>query len=215
MLHVVFEGGEDVHVVPRDAGEDGDVGVVVVELRAPVDGGGEVFVAFEDGYFAGVAEVYHGVETFEQGACHVVELDAAVFEDVHNHGGGGGFAVAPADDDAAFVFGLFVEVFGVAVYADAEFLGTQEFGVVLAGVHAEDDGVECRGDFLGKPSPRFGQKACLLQAGFGGFEYFVVGSGDVVSFFMEGECQVVHGGAADGNKMYVHNPWFNKFFGQR
>lgn len=119
LFHVVVEGGEYVHVVPRDAGENGNVGVVVVEFGTPVDGRGEVFVAFEDGDAALLAEAYHGVEAFQEGARHVVERDAAGLQDVHDHGGGGRFAVAAPDDDAPFVFGLFVEIFGVAVYPDA------------------------------------------------------------------------------------------------
>lgn len=74
-------------------------------------------------------------------------------------------------------------------------------------MHAEDDGVQRGGDFFGKPAPRFRQESCLLQARFGRFEYFVVGAGDAVSFLVEGECQIVHGGASDGNEMYVHIPY--------
>ena len=48
LRQVVFEGGEDVHMVPRDAGEHRDMRMVEVKLGARVDGGGEVFVALED-----------------------------------------------------------------------------------------------------------------------------------------------------------------------
>lgn len=119
LFHIVFEGGKDVHVVPGDAGEDGDVGVVMQEFGGGVDGRGEVFIAFEHGKAAVVREVYHGVEAFELRPCHVVKSDPAVAEHVHNHGGGGGFAVAASDDNPPFVAGLFVEVFRVAVYPDA------------------------------------------------------------------------------------------------
>ena len=95
-------------MVPGDPAEQGDVGLVQVELRAQVDRRGEVFIALDDHHGRFVREPDHHIETFKLGADHVVAVHPGLLQHMEDHGRDGGFAVAPADHDAFLVFRLFV-----------------------------------------------------------------------------------------------------------
>ena len=77
-------------------------------------------------------------------------------------------------NDADFVFGLLVEVLGERVYLQSQLLGAQQFGVVLPGVHAQNDGIEVFGDTLGVPSHLFWEQSGCLQVRFGRVENLVI-----------------------------------------
>lgn len=108
LFHIVVKSGKDVDMVPGNTAQHPDMGMVEVKFGSPVFGGGEVLIPLEDGDAGVIAEADHGVESFELGAHHVVESHAAFAEDMHDHGGDGGFAVAAADDHAGFVARLLV-----------------------------------------------------------------------------------------------------------
>ena len=204
LVLVYLKSGEDVNVVPLDAGHNGHMGLVEVKLGAAVDRRSEVFVPFDHHHLRGVAEAHHHLKTFQLRTYHIVGLDAAVLQHMQNHGRGGGLAVAAANDYAGLVLRLLVKVFGVAVYLDTQLLCPQQLGIVSTGMHTQHDGVEVGGDALGMPAETVGQEPVALEAAAGGVEDFVIGARDVVAFQVEGDGQVVHGAAADGYKMDVH-----------
>lgn len=72
-------------------------------------------------------------------------------------------------------------------------------------MHAEDDGIQGGGDFFGEPAPGFREQPGFAEAGFGGFEDFVVGTGDVAAFVFQGNGEAVHGSPADSDKVDVHD----------
>lgn len=123
LVDVAIVLGKDVDVVPSNAGEESEVGVVIHKLGFGVDGRSEIFVAFEDDERGGFGDADAGVEAFHLCSHHVIEIISVFFQHVHDHGGDGGFAMAAGNDDALFVFGNFVEVFGKGVDAQAELLG--------------------------------------------------------------------------------------------
>ena len=51
-------------MIPGYAGEDSDIGVIMVEFGASVDGR-RIFVSFENSDFTSVAQVNHGIEAFQ------------------------------------------------------------------------------------------------------------------------------------------------------
>ncbi len=184
LLHIVVECGKNIHVVPRDACQYGDVRTIVMELGAQIDRGRQVLVPFENSYFAGLAQVDHGVEAVQQGADHIIELHAAFFEYVHDHGGRGGFAVASSDDDPRFVFGLFIQIFRITVNAHAQFPGPDQFRIVFSGMHSQYDGVQVRRDFFRIPSPSGRKESGLFQSAAGWLENLVVRAAYFISFFV-------------------------------
>ncbi len=114
--------------------------------------------------------------------------------------------MAAAYDDTHLVYGLPVEVLGERVDTDAEFACAEQFGVVLAGMHTKDDGVDVRGDVFGVPAHLRGQEPCIAEVGARGVKDFIVGTCDDVSLFAGYcDCQIVHGSTSDGDKMYSHN----------
>jgi len=52
-------------MIPGYAGEDSDIGVIMVEFGASVDGRRKIFVSFENSDFTSVAQVNHGIEAFQ------------------------------------------------------------------------------------------------------------------------------------------------------
>ena len=65
LFYIVFKSRENVHMIPGYAGEDSDIGVIMVEFGASVDGRRKIFVSFENSDFTSVAQVNHGIEAFQ------------------------------------------------------------------------------------------------------------------------------------------------------
>ncbi len=204
LFHIVIKGGEDVDMVPGDTTQHPDMGMVKVKFGPPVIWGREVLVPFKDGDAGVVAQTDHGVESFDLGSHHVVEGHAAFAQDVHDHGGDGGFAMAAADNHADFFACLLKEKLRVGEDLQAQFPGSEELGVVASGVHAQNDGIEVGGDFSGEPSRGFGQQSAGRQPPPGGLHDLIVGTSDQIPFMMEGQGQIMHGAPSDGNKMDSH-----------
>ena len=204
LVFVNLKGGEDIDVVPLDARDDGHMRLVEVELGATVNGRSEVLVALNHHHLSCLAQAHHHLETLQLSTHHIVRLDAAMLQHMQYHGGGSGLTVAAADYHAGLLFRLLVEVFGVAVYLQSQFLGAQQLGVVLAGVHTQHDGIEVVGYPFGMPAITVGQQPIPLQAAFCRVEYLVVRARYRVTFQMHGYCQIVHGTATDCYKMNIH-----------
>ena len=97
------EIGVDVGVIELDVGEDERVRKVVEELRALVEEGGVVLVAFDDEGARG-AQLKAGAEVFRDAADEERRLKRGIFArgdlvDPGQHAGGGGFAVGSGDDE--------------------------------------------------------------------------------------------------------------------
>ena len=178
--------------------------MIEVEFGAAVDGRGEIFVALDDHDPGRLAEANHDVEAFQLRPHHVVGLDAAMAQHMEYHRRGCGLAVAAADDDAELVFRLLVKVFGIAVDLEPHLLCLQQLRIVGVGMHSEHHGIKVGGYPFGMPALVGGQQPCRCQTAAGRVEYLVVRPGDIISFLVQGQRQVVHGTAADGNKMYFH-----------
>ena len=174
LTDVGVERREDVDMVPSDACQDSNIRVIVKEFRAAVSRGGQVFVAFEDSHLGGLAKADHSLEALDLSADHIVEVHAALAEDVHNHSRRRRLAVATAYDDTLLVGRLFVEVFREGVYLQTELLSAEEFRIVWEGVPAEDDGVEVRGNPLGVPASGVREQPLSCEAATARLEELVV-----------------------------------------
>ena len=163
LFKIVIEGWEDIDMVPSDAANHRDMRMIVVELRHTVDGRSEILIAFHDHIFGCLAEAHHHIEAFQLCPNHEIGLNADLFEHMKNHGGDGSLAVAAADNDTGLVLALLVEVFRIGIHFQTQFLGTNEFRVIDAGVHAEDDGVIRLVELLGIPAPLRRQDAFFGQ----------------------------------------------------
>ncbi len=91
----------DVGVVELDVVHHDTLRKVVEELRALVEEGGVVFVAFED-VELGVREHRTLAEVFRQSADQEAGVASGVPEQPRQHRGGGGFPVGAGDDEVAF-----------------------------------------------------------------------------------------------------------------
>ena len=74
-------------------------------------------------------------------------------------------------------------------------------------MHTQDDGIQLRGNALRMPAYGIGKNSVFCQTPFRGLENLVVGTGDLIAFQLQGNGQIVHGAAANGNKVYFHR-WF-------
>ena len=174
-------------MVPLDAGNNGHIGFVEVELRTTVEGRSQVLVAFDDHHLGGMREAYHHLEALELRAHHIVGLDAAMRQHMQYHGRGGRLAVRAAYHDAQLVLALLIQILKVAVYLQSKLLRLQQLRVVDAGMHTQHYGVEVFGYPLRMPSERLRQQAIFLQPALCGVEYLVVTSRDGNSFLTEGD----------------------------
>ena len=204
LVFVDVKGRKDIHMVPLDTSNDCHIGFVEVELGTAVDRRSEVFVTLNDHDLGGLAETDHYFKAFELSANHVVRLDAAMLQDVEDHCRSGSLAMAATDNDARLLLRLFVEVFRVAVDFETQLLRTEEFGVVVAGMHTKDNFVDVFGDSVGVPPYLLGQQAVLLESALGGIKNLIVGTCYMIAFEMKGYGEVVHGTSSYGNKMDVH-----------
>jgi len=76
--------------------------------------------------------------------------------------------------------------------------------VVLACVHSKNDSVQIFCDSVGKPSEFSWEQTMFGKVAACRVENFIIGSGYRVAFFMQGNCEVVHGGTAYCDKVYSH-----------
>jgi len=72
-------------------------------------------------------------------------------------------------------------------------------------VHPQYDRIQVGSDVFLIPTHFIRQQPEFFQSAFAGFEYFVIRSGDSVAFSVEGNGQIVHGAAANGNEMDFHS----------
>ena len=73
---------------------------------------------------------------------HVVGFDAEAVQYIEDHGGRGRLTVRAAYNDTDLILGLLIEVLGEGVYLDAQLTCADQFGIVLASVHTQDDGID-------------------------------------------------------------------------
>ena len=174
-----------------------------MEFGGQVLGGAQVFVSFEQ-HVRSVGQLDHAVKSSQLGTHHEVRCSAHAVHHVEEHGGDGRFAMASGDDDAALVAGRTVQVFRVADHVEVQLPGPGELGVVLPGMHAEDDRIQLAVDPFGVPTHGCGQESLRFEPAPAGVVNGVVGTGDGVALMVEGEGEVVHGRAADGDEVNVH-----------
>src|ERR1700679_4260598 len=72
-------------------------------------------------------------------------------------------------------------------------------------MHAQDDGIQVRMNMGWLPTQNRRQQAFMLQVCPRRFEDLIVAAGDHISFSLEGNGQLVHDTAPNGDKMYVHS----------
>jgi hypothetical protein len=72
-------------------------------------------------------------------------------------------------------------------------------------MHAQDDGIQVGVDTGRLPTHYGRQQTFLLQVCPGWFEDLIVAAGHHISFSLEGDGQLVHDTAPNGDKMYVHS----------
>ena len=207
LVHVVVEGPEHVHVVPRDAADQRDVRPVQVELGHRLERGGQVFIPLDHRHPAAVAEPDHAVEALQLRTHQVVQVHAFLTQHVHHHAGDGGLAVASPDHHAGLLPGAFVEIGRVAVDGQTELLRPKQLGIVGPGMHAQDHRLQALVDAAGIPAHAGRQQPQVLQAAAAGFEDLVVTARHLESLAMEGNGHVVHGTASDGDEVDPAHRW--------
>ena len=213
LADVILLGRKDIDVVPRNACDHCDVRSVPQEFGPQVDGGAEVFVAFDHRPFVVRLQIHHAVKSFELCADHQVGLASRLVQGMENHGCHRGFAMAAGHDHALLGFGGEPQEFRIALDAQSQFLGALQFGVVGSGVHAENDHVQIRRDAPGIPTLGVGQQSRSLKSATAGFKNLVVASRDVMSSIGQGQGEVVHGAAANRNEVNPHEGKFTSFHG--
>src|SRR5580658_6224814 len=72
-------------------------------------------------------------------------------------------------------------------------------------MHAQNDGIQIGVDTGRLPTHYGRQQTLLLQVCPGWFEDLIVAAGHHISFSLEGDGQLVHDTAPNGDKMYVHS----------
>ena len=125
-------------------------------------------------------------------------------QNVHDHGGDGCFTVASPNDHADFIFGLLVKILRIGEYFQSQFLCTQQFRVILPGVHSQDDCIQVTSDCFGKPAFTVRQQPVFSQTASGRFKNLIIRTSNLVPFLVQGNGQIVHGTSANGYKMYIH-----------
>ena len=130
---------------------------------------------------------------------------------MQNHGGHCGLAMAASHDHASFGFSGKPQKLGVALNAQAQLLGTKQFGIVRAGVHPQDDDIQIRRDATGIPAFLVREQPCSGQPSAAGLEDLVVAACDVMPRICKGQREVVHGASANGNEVYPHEGKFTSF----
>ena len=188
-------------MIPANAANHRNMRMIMVELRNTVDGRSEVFVAFHHHVFGRFAEAHHHIKAFQLRPNHEIRLNADLFQYMENHRSDSRFAVAAADNDARFVLALLVKVFGIGIHLQAKFLSANQFWVVDACVHTENDGIVTIIKFLGKPAPAGRQDSFIGQARLARLKDFVIRTRDFITLAVQGNGEVVHGTPAYGNKM--------------
>ena len=205
LIDVILLGGEDVDMVPRNACDDGHMRAVPQELGPQIDGGAEVFVAFDDGPVIRRLEVHHAVESFELGTHHEVRGSPGFFQGMQNHGSDGGFSMASGHHHALFGLCGEAQKLGVTLDPQPELLGLKQFGVVHAGMHSQDDHIDVRGDSLDVPTLCFRKQSCRRQTSSTRLKNLVVASRHHMSGVGQGQGEVVHGASANCNEMNPHD----------
>ena len=155
---VYLKCGEHIDMVPLYARDDGHMGFVEMELGPTVDGRSQVLVALNHHHPCRLAQAHHHLKSLQLRPHHIVGLHAAVLQHMQYHGRGGGLAVASANHHARLLPRLLVEVFWIAVNLDSQLLSPQQLRIVLAGMHAQHDGVQLRRDALRMPAVACGQQ---------------------------------------------------------
>ena len=203
-VHVFRESGEHIDMIPRDAGQNSYMRMVPKKFGPQVEWGSEILVALKNRVFGGVGQAYHAFETLNLRTHHIIGFDAEALQHIEDHRSGGRLAVTAAYDDTDLILGLLVQVFGEGVNLQSQFPCFHQFGIIFAGMHAEDDRIDVRCDTLGVPAHLVGQQTCIAQVGQSGIEDLVVRSGHFVSLLGgHSECQVMHRRTAYSYEMDV------------
>ena len=194
-------------MVELDVGEDERVGKVVQELRAFVEEGGVVLVAFDDEGARG-AQLKAGAEVFRDAADEEGWLERGILArgdlvDPRQHAGGGGFAVRAGDDERLAAGEKFlVQQRGHGGEGNALVEDALDFRVAARERIADDDEIG-RGIEIGFGvglEDRDAERAQQIAHGrIGGF----VGAGDAMALQLQQAGQRGHGGAADADEMNV------------
>ncbi|MGB2423759.1 MAG: hypothetical protein ACPH97_03440, partial [Flavobacteriales bacterium] len=95
---------------------------------------------------------------------------------MQNHRRDGGFAVASGDDQAFFGVGCKPQKLGIALNLQVQLLCADQFGVVGACVHAQDDNLNVRSDSACIPAFLFGKEAGSSQPATTRLEDLIVAS---------------------------------------
>jgi hypothetical protein len=149
MAEGFFDGGEvfkNVGVVKFEVVDDRDFGLVMDELAAFIEKRGVVFVALDDEPFA-IGEARALGEIVRDATDEVAGVEAVVFKDPGEQGGGGGFAVGAADDEGAFAADeKFAEQFGERAVAEFVIECVLGFRVAAGDGVADDDEIRLVGE---------------------------------------------------------------------
>ena len=207
-VHILGEGRENIDMVPRYTADNAHVRLVQVELGTAVDRRGEVLIALHHHNLRLVRQLHHHLETGQLRAHHVVAIHMMILQHMQNHCRNGGLAMTATHHNTELVLALLVQKFGIGIHLDTQLVGTNQFGIIQAGVHPQDDRIEVGRNLVGIPADGVGKESIFLQTAFGGIENLVVGTGNGVTFLVKGDGQIVHGATADGNKMYFHDRIF-------
>ena len=91
--------------------------------------------------------------------------------------------MAATNHDTRFVFGLLIEILRERVNLEAKLFGAKQLGVVFAGVHTKDNGIEVLGNLFRMPTYFLWKKTGCCQIRLGGIENLVVRTSYVIAFF--------------------------------
>src|ERR1700744_5205413 len=71
-------------------------------------------------------------------------------------------------------------------------------------MHTQYNGVQSPVDLLQVPAKRRWQQPFFFKVRQGRLEYLVIAAADLVTLVFQGNSQLMHDAAADGDKMYIH-----------
>ena len=86
---------------------------------------------------------------------------------------------------------------------NSKFLSSDKFWVINSSMHSQNDSIDLCVYFIWKPT-LFGRKdPRFLKTSFGWLVNFIVATGNMVPFFEECKCKIVHDRASYSNEMVV------------
>ena len=103
LIHIIFEGGKNIDMVPCNPAQQGNIGTVQVEFWSPVNGRRQYSSPSKTIKIIFFGQVHHSVETFQLCPDHIIDRSVVVLQYMQDHGSDRRLAMASADDHPGLV----------------------------------------------------------------------------------------------------------------